>query len=53
MGQYCENCGKSMKNPEVTHCSDECLLVLIKNSESLAENGISAITWDEKSDPWT
>jgi len=53
MGQYCENCEKFMKNSEVTHCSDECLFVLIKNSDSLAKNGISAITWGEKSDPWT
>ena len=53
MGQYCENCGKFMKNSEITHCSDECLFFLIRNSDSLAENEISAITWDEKSDPWT
>jgi len=42
-----------MKNSEITHCSDECLFVSIKDSYSLAENGISAITWDERSDPWT
>ncbi len=53
MGQHCENCGKFMKNFDITHCSDECLFVLIKNSKSLTENEISAITWDEKSDPWT
>jgi hypothetical protein len=52
MGQYCENCGKYMKNSEVTHCSDECLLITIRNSETLDETGFSAITWDEKSDPW-
>jgi hypothetical protein len=53
MGQYCENCEKFMKNSEMTHCSDECLLFAIKNSYTLTENGLSAITWDEKSDPWT
>ena len=52
MGQYCENCEKFMKNPDLTHCSDECLLISIKNSYSLDEYGYSAITWDEKSDPW-
>lgn len=52
MGKYCENCEKFMKNPEMTHCSDECLLFSMKNSDSLSEFGYSAITWDEKSDPW-
>jgi hypothetical protein len=52
MGQYCEECEKYMKNSELTHCSDECLLASVKNSDTLTENGISAITWDEKSDPW-
>ena len=42
-----------MKNSLVTHCSDECLLDLIRNSQSLNENEISAAFWDEKSDPWT
>jgi hypothetical protein len=53
MGQYCDNCKKFMKNSELTHCSDECLLTSIRDSESLSENGFSAITWDERSDPWT
>lgn len=53
MGKYCENCGKYMKNFLVTHCSDECLLIAIRNSKTLDETGFSAITWDEKSDPWT
>lgn len=50
MGKYCENCEKFMKNPDLTHCSDECLLISIKNSNSL--EGYGAITWDDKSDPW-
>ena len=53
MGQYCKHCRKFMKNSEVTHCSDECLLFAIKDSVTLDKTGFSAITWDEKSDPWT
>ncbi|MCV0366870.1 MAG: hypothetical protein K5798_06385 [Nitrosopumilus sp.] len=53
MGKYCENCGKYMKISELTHCSDECLLSGIKDSTSLSENGFNALSWDEKSDPWT
>ena len=52
MGKYCKNCEKFMKNQDMTHCSDECLLLSIKDSTSLDEYGYSAITWDEKSDPW-
>ena len=52
MGQYCENCKKMMKNPEMTHCSDECLLSSVKDSTSLDDTGINAVSWDEKSDPW-
>jgi hypothetical protein len=52
MGQYCENCEKFMKNSDMTHCSDECLLASVKSSDTLTANGISAINWDEKSDPW-
>jgi len=52
MGQHCENCKKFMKNSNITHCSDECLLGLIKNSDSVSENEFDATWWDEKSDPW-
>jgi len=52
MGQYCENCGNYMKNSEMTHCSDECLLSSIRNSDSLSVDGGDAITWDDRSDPW-
>ena len=41
-----------MKNPEMTHCSDECLLEYVRNSRSLAEDDVGAISWDERSDPW-
>ena len=53
MGQYCEKCGKIMKILELTHCSDECLLSGIRNSVSFSENQFSAVSWDERSDPWT
>ena len=52
MGQYCKNCHKFMKNPEMTHCSDECLLEVIQGSTSLLKGGINAM-WDERADPWT
>ena len=52
MGQHCDNCGKWMKCSDLTHCSDECLLISIKDSISLYDNTINAISWDEKSDPW-
>ena len=53
MGRYCDNCKKFMKNFEMTHCSDECLLISVRDSVSLSDTEFSAITWDEKSDPWT
>ena len=52
MGQYCENCKKMMKNSEMTHCSDECLLAFVRNSTSLGDKEINANSWDERSDPW-
>lgn len=52
MGQYCKNCEKFMKNSEMTHCSDECLLESVRNSKSLAKTSFSAVSWDERSDPW-
>ncbi len=41
-----------MKNSELTHCSDECLLAYVRGSKSLMKNGLNAISWEEKSDPW-
>ena len=52
MGKQCTRCGKSLKNPELTHCSDECLMEDIKKSESLHKDGDDAVKFDEKSDPW-
>jgi len=33
MPKFCENCGKELNNPYATHCSDECLFTIIKNSK--------------------
>lgn len=53
MGKACENCDKAMKDPELTHCSDECLMEHIKKSESeQGDDEKNAKYWDEKSDPW-
>lgn len=53
MGKFCKKCGKIMKNPELSHCSDECILTEIKKSKSLdksSKNGVRS--WDEQTDPW-
>jgi len=40
-----------MKHPELSHCSDECVLADVKNSKSLGgDKGIES--WREESDPW-
>ncbi len=52
MGKHCVRCGKSVKKPELTHCSDECLMEDIKKSESLRKEGKDAAKFDEKTDPW-
>lgn len=52
MGKWCLNCGKIMKYQELTHCSDECLLADVKNSESKRKDGDDAEYWKEESDPW-
>ena len=41
-----------MKNPDPTHCSDECLFEDIKDSKSLKEDAKGAEFWNEKTDPW-
>ncbi len=52
MGKYCKQCAKLMKKPKLTHCSDECVMVGIKKSESLLKIGKDAEKYEEKSDPW-
>ena len=44
---------KYMKISELTHCSDECLLSGLSDSISISDNSFNAISWDERSDPWT
>jgi len=34
MGKFCKKCGKIMKHPELSHCSDKCILADVKISES-------------------
>ena len=51
MGKFCKKCGKIMKYPELSHCSDECIFTDVKNSKSLGGNkGVES--WAEESDPW-
>jgi hypothetical protein len=52
MGEWCKNCDKIMKDPELTHCSDECLMKHVKKSESGQGGEKSAEYWMEESDPW-
>ena len=41
-----------MKEQEMTHCSDECLMEHVKKSESKQDDEKSAEYWLEESDPW-
>ena len=52
MGEWCLNCGRIMKYQELTHCSDECLMEEIKQSETLSADGFGAESWNEESKPW-
>lgn len=52
LGKWCQNCGRVMKNPKLTHCSDECLMTSIKNSKTLNPEGQGAQGWNDESDPW-
>jgi hypothetical protein len=52
MGKWCQNCGKLLKNPRLTHCSDECLMKSITKSKTVSPDEKGAETWDDKSDPW-
>ena len=35
MAKNCEVCGEIMENPDLTHCSDECLFESVKSSKSV------------------
>ena len=52
MGKWCLNCGQVMKNPDITHCSDECLFADIKKNETLNFDGKGIEAWNDESEPW-
>ena len=52
MGKWCLSCSKMMKKPEMTHCSDECVLKYVKKSKSKLKSDKGAESWREESDPW-
>ena len=39
MAKNCEVCGKKIENPDLTHCSDECLFKSVKSSRSIFPEG--------------
>ena len=41
-----------MKNPGLSHCSEECLFEDIKNSKSLKDDAKDVEFWNEKTNPW-
>ena len=49
MEDKCEKCGEKLKDPRLTHCSEECLFSNLKNSKSITDTPIE--TWSE-TDPW-
>jgi hypothetical protein len=49
MQENCKKCGKKLEDPNLTHCSNKCLLTQIQNSQSL--NGIPIETWHD-GNPW-
>lgn len=51
MGKFCKECGKVMRKPSLSHCSDECIFAHIKNSKSLSK-GNRVEQWGDKADPW-
>lgn len=44
----CKTCGKKLPDPNITHCSNECLFYSIRNSKSISGTPIE--TWDDN--PW-
>ncbi|GKS67561.1 hypothetical protein YTPLAS73_11080 [Nitrosarchaeum sp.] len=48
MAEKCENCNKILDNPYLTHCSEECLFEILKNSKSVTDNPTD--DWDNN--PW-
>lgn len=52
MGKFCKKCGRLVRNPKATHCSDECLFADIKKSKSLDKISKGVEVWGEDADPW-
>lgn len=54
MGEFCQNCKKEMKHPELTHCSDECLYDEMKIDKTVDDFMSLPVDvdndWDSK--PW-
>ena len=49
MTSNCEACGKKLQDHTLTHCSNQCLFLQLKNSKSIGKDPIE--TWDNE-DPW-
>ena len=49
MESRCEHCGEELEHPKLTHCSNECLFTVIRNSKSISST--PAETWDDN-EPW-
>lgn len=52
MGKFCKKCGKVMRRPKLSHCSDECLLANVAKSNSLSKSSKGVEQWGEDADPW-
>ena len=37
MGKNCENCGKEMRDSNLTHCSEQCVFESIKQSKKFGD----------------
>ena len=46
---FCNVCGKRLKDPRLTHCSEKCLFSTIADSVSIYGNNANTVDDDE---PW-
>ena len=49
MSERCQECGKTLFDSGLTHCSDKCLFEIVANAKSLSD---VPIRFDIDSDPW-
>lgn len=47
---FCKACGKKLKDSNLTHCSDECLMSVVGDSVSVYGN--PTMNQDKEDDPW-